>query len=254
MAGNLADARDRMAAASSQAYEDMQNSSFLRSFKGFFSGEGRQRSDTGGNESGGGDGGSPNGGKNSAAAAALAAGIFGGDDAKAEGAAGDEEDPTIPSGLPASTRELMMLTRKLIEVRNILKAVDHESDSLTLPSIVVIGSQSSGKSSVLEAIVGHEFLPKGNNMVTRRPIELTLIHTPAAATGGKGPVEYGEFPGMGGGKITDFTHIQKTLYDLNMAVPAEECVSDSPIELRIHSPHVPDLTMIDLPGYVQISE
>ena len=35
-----------------------------------------------------------------------------------------------------------------------------QSDALKLPSIVVIGSQSSGKSSVLEAIVGHEFLPK----------------------------------------------------------------------------------------------
>lgn len=145
-----------------------------------------------------------------------------------------------------------MLTRKLIEVRNILKTVDHESDSLTLPSIVVIGSQSSGKSSVLEAIVGHEFLPKGSNMVTRRPIELTLIHETNTNKNGA-PVEYGEFPGLGIGRMTDFKQVQKTLFDLNMAVPAEECVSDAPIELRIHSPHVPDLTMIDLPGYVQIS-
>jgi hypothetical protein len=55
--------------------------------------------------------------------------------------------------------DFMMLTKKLIEVRNILKTIDHD-DALHLPSIVVIGSQSSGKSSVLEAIVGHEFLPK----------------------------------------------------------------------------------------------
>ncbi|KDN34888.1 hypothetical protein K437DRAFT_86958, partial [Tilletiaria anomala UBC 951] len=40
---------------------------------------------------------------------------------------------------------------------------------------------------------------------------------------------------------------------MNMAVPEAECVSDTPIELRIYSPHVPDLTMIDLPGYVQLS-
>ncbi|PWN48515.1 hypothetical protein IE53DRAFT_389281 [Violaceomyces palustris] len=181
------------------------------------------------------------------AAAALGASIFGSEE--------PQEDSQVRSGLPSSTEELMLLTRKLIEVRNILKSIDHDSDKLTLPSIVVIGSQSSGKSSVLEAIVGHEFLPKGNNMVTRRPIELTLIHTPA--TKGRPTkdtlVEYGEFPGLGLGKITDFAHIQKTLYDLNMAVPASECVSDEPIELRIHSPHVPDLTLIDLPGYVQIS-
>ncbi|KAH9902627.1 P-loop containing nucleoside triphosphate hydrolase protein [Cubamyces lactineus] len=145
---------------------------------------------------------------------------------------------------------LMNLTRKLIEIRTMLVSID-QSDALKLPSIVVIGSQSSGKSSVLEAIVGHEFLPKGNNMVTRRPIELTLIHTPAEK--GQPAEEYGEFPALGLGKITDFSAIQRTLTDLNMAVPASEAVSNEPIDLRIYSPHVPDLTLIDLPGYIQIA-
>lgn len=88
-------------------------------------------------------------------------------------------------------------------------------------------------------------------MVTRRPIELTLIHTPP--TDGKTPVEYGEFPGLGLGKITNFAAIQKVLTDVNLAVPASECVSNDPIDLRIYSPNVPDLTLIDLPGYIQIS-
>ncbi|KAF5342045.1 hypothetical protein D9611_001780 [Ephemerocybe angulata] len=146
---------------------------------------------------------------------------------------------------------LMHLTKKLIEIRSMLISID-QSDALKLPSIVVIGSQSSGKSSVLEAIVGHEFLPKGNNMVTRRPIELTLIHTPAKP-GQAAPVEYGEFPGLGIGRITNFADIQRTLTDLNLAVPSSEAVSNDPIDLRIYSPNVPDLTLIDLPGYVQIS-
>ncbi|WVN85633.1 uncharacterized protein L203_100782 [Cryptococcus depauperatus CBS 7841] len=150
--------------------------------------------------------------------------------------------------------ELLQLTRKLIEIRSVLLSVD-QSDALKLPSIVVIGSQSSGKSSVLEAIVGHEFLPKGDNMVTRRPIELTLINTPSnAASSSTAPVEYGVFPNMSGmGKITSFATIQKTLTDLNLSVPPELAVSDDPIHLQIHSPHVPDLTLIDLPGYIQIS-
>lgn len=88
-------------------------------------------------------------------------------------------------------------------------------------------------------------------MVTRRPIELTLIHTPR--TDGQAPVEYGEFPALGLGKITDFSDIQRILTDLNLAVPASDAVSNEPIDLRIHSPYVPDLTLIDLPGYVQIS-
>jgi hypothetical protein len=63
------------------------------------------------------------------------------------------------SGFDAQQNGLMHLTRKLIEIRSMLLSID-QSDALKLPSIVVIGSQSSGKSSVLEAVVGHEFLPK----------------------------------------------------------------------------------------------
>ena len=155
-----------------------------------------------------------------------------------------EEDPR--SGEEAARDDQMMvLTKKMIEIRSILQTVG-QSNALTLPSIVVIGSQSSGKSSVLEAIVGHEFLPKGSNMVTRRPIELTLVNTPNSHA------EYGEFPALGLGKITDFSHIQRTLTELNLAVPGSECVSDDPIQLTISSPHVPDLSLIDLPGYIQV--
>ncbi|TFK88840.1 hypothetical protein K466DRAFT_575157 [Polyporus arcularius HHB13444] len=172
-------------------------------------------------------------------AAALAAIMAATSLSASDSNAGDSDNTTGDS----RQNGLMHLTRKLIEIRTMLISID-QSDALKLPSIVVIGSQSSGKSSVLEAIVGHEFLPKGNNM-------LTLIHTPA--TNGQTPQEYGEFPALGLGKITDFSAIQRTLTDLNLAVPASECVSNEPIDLRIYSPHVPDLTLIDLPGYIQIA-
>ena len=50
--------------------------------------------------------------------------------------------------------------------------------STRLPSIVVVGSQSSGKSSVLESIIGRECLPRGTGIVTRRPLILQLFHDP----------------------------------------------------------------------------
>ncbi|KAL8801533.1 MAG: hypothetical protein Q9182_004375 [Xanthomendoza sp. 2 TL-2023] len=156
------------------------------------------------------------------------------------------EDDERSGDETARDDQMMVLTKKMIEIRSMLQMIG-QSDALILPSIVVIGSQSSGKSSVLEAIVGHEFLPKGSNMITRRPIELTLVNTPDATA------EYGEFPALGLGKITDFSHIQKTLTDLNLAVPAAECVSDDPIQLSIYSPNVPDLSLIDLPGYIQVA-
>jgi len=171
------------------------------------------------------------------AAGAVTGAAFGYDQSPEEDLRSDEK--------VARDDQMMLLTKKMIEIRTILQTVG-QAGSLTLPSIVVIGSQSSGKSSVLEAIVGHEFLPKGSNMVTRRPIELTLINTPDAKA------EYGEFPALGLGKITDFTQIQRTLTDLNMAVPVEQCVTDDPIQLSIYSPNVPDLSLIDLPGYIQV--
>lgn len=166
--------------------------------------------------------------------------------AAAFGLEADSEEDKRSEGRAAKDDQMMLLTKKMIEIRGLLQQVG-QSETLTLPSIVVIGSQSSGKSSVLEAIVGHEFLPKGNNMVTRRPIELTLVNTPNSQS------EMAEFPALGMSKITDFVHVQKTLTELNLAVPDDDCVSDDPIQLRIYSPNVPDLSLIDLPGYIQVS-
>jgi replication fork clamp-binding protein CrfC len=197
----------------------------------------KEESESGGGPSG--EGGDPKQSNLGAGAAAVTTGVAFGLDKSPEDDSRTEEEA-------ARDGQMMLLTKKMIEVRSILQTVG-QSDALTLPSIVVIGSQSSGKSSVLEAIVGHEFLPKGLNMVTRRPIELTLVNTPDAKA------EYGEFPALGLGKITDFTQIQRTLTDLNLAVPEKDCVTDDPIQLRICSPNVPDLSLIDLPGYIQVS-
>ncbi|PGH00081.1 hypothetical protein GX51_05978 [Blastomyces parvus] len=197
-----------------------------------------QSESRGGGSSGGGGRGSPKEGRVGAAAVAgTAAGA---------GLGHDSDDDLASNKKNAVDDQMMILTRKMIEIRSILQRIG-QSNALTLPSIVVIGSQSSGKSSVLEAIVGHEFLPKGSNMVTRRPIELTLVNTPNSQT------EYGEFPALGLGKMTDFSQIQRTLTDLNLAVSEKDCVSDDPIQLSIYSPHIPDLSLIDLPGYIQVA-
>lgn len=198
-----------------------------------------EEAESGGSEGPSGEGGSPKQSRAGTAAAGAATG-------SAFGYEQSDEDDVRSNRDVAEDDQMMLLTRKMIEIRNILQTVG-QSNTLTLPSIVVIGSQSSGKSSVLEAIVGHEFLPKGSNMVTRRPMELTLVNTP------NGESEYGEFPALRLGKITDFNQIQRTLTDLNLAVPETECVSDDPIQLRICSPNVPDLSLIDLPGYIQVT-
>lgn len=157
----------------------------------------------------------------------------------------DDDDDDVEADRAQTDEGMLTLTRQMIDIRNLLASIDH-SDALRLPQIVVIGSQSSGKSSVLEAIVGHEFLPKGSNMVTRRPIELTLVNTPDAAA------ETADFPALKMHNMLDFAQVQKVLVDLNLAVPLTECISPDPIQITIRSPRVPDLSLVDLPGYIQV--
>ena len=57
-----------------------------------------------------------------------------------------------------------------------------------LPRIVVLGDQSVGKSSVLESIMGLEFLPKDEGLATRRPLELRLNYK------SEGTKPWAEFP------------------------------------------------------------
>ena len=118
---------------------------FLKDIFAARGGRGEQKTDEGGESSGGPNNKSPN---DVAAIAALVAATM-----------SSPSDSRTDASLDAQRNGLMHLTRKLIEIRSMLLSID-QSDALKLPSIVVIGSQSSGKSSVLEAIVGHEFLPK----------------------------------------------------------------------------------------------
>jgi vacuolar protein sorting-associated protein 1 len=51
--------------------------------------------------------------------------------------------------------------RKLVTLIDELRDVGLQ-EYINLPRIAVLGSQSSGKSSVLESIVGLDFLPRGD--------------------------------------------------------------------------------------------
>ena len=68
------------------------------------------------------------------------------------------------------------LIRIVNQLQDTLLPLGIDNLGLDLPQIAVIGGQSAGKSSVLESFVGHDFLPRGNNIVTRRPLVLQLIN------------------------------------------------------------------------------
>ncbi|KAI7868478.1 Dynamin central region-domain-containing protein [Spinellus fusiger] len=143
------------------------------------------------------------------------------------------------------------MANHLIELTNKLQTVtasisDH--GTLDLPQIVVVGSQSSGKSSVLETFVQRDFLPRGSGIVTRRPLILQLITLNRADA-----ADYGEFLHTQETKFYDFQEIKSEIERETARVAGEnKGISRVPIHLRIYSPRVLTLTLVDLPGLTKI--
>ncbi|XP_060881341.1 dynamin isoform X4 [Metopolophium dirhodum] len=115
---------------------------------------------------------------------------------------------------------------------------------LDLPQIAVVGGQSAGKSSVLENFVGRDFLPRGSGIVTRRPLILQLINS---------SLEYGEFLHCKGKKFADFDEIRREIEnETDRMTGSNKGISNIPINLRVYSPNVLNITMIDLPGLTKV--
>ncbi|KAJ7221724.1 Dynamin central region-domain-containing protein [Mycena pura] len=168
---------------------------------------------------------------------------------------------TGPSGLGA---EIVGTINKL---QDVFTTVGSSASQIDLPQICVLGSQSSGKSSVLENIVGRDFLPRGAGIVTRRPLVLQLINKPAAPTANAtpqvngaaatdkaaNPDEWGEFLHLPNEKFYDFTKIRDEIVrDTEAKTGRNAGISPLPINLRIYSPHVLTLTLVDLPGITKV--
>ncbi len=182
---------------------------------------------------------------------------------------------------------------------------------IDLPQIVTIGSQSSGKSSVLENVVGRGFLPRGTGIVTRRPLVLQLYNTGQHTGGanlspsphqdelgdrsraaGEGddndeniqtantptsnqnqnqnqknrqaadptsPVvlpgdEWGEFLHLPGEKFYSFDDIRSEIVrETDRSTGRNKGISNKSINLKIYSPRVLNLTLVDLPGITKVS-
>ncbi|KAM4722885.1 dynamin-3 [Rhinophrynus dorsalis] len=119
-----------------------------------------------------------------------------------------------------------------------------QSWHLDLPQIAVVGGQSAGKSSVLENFLGRDFLPRGSGIVTRRPLVLQLINS---------KTEYAEFLHCKGIKFTDFNEVRQEIEaETDRATGTNKGISPIPISLRIYSPQVLNLTLIDLPGVTKV--
>ncbi|XP_026167606.1 dynamin-1-like protein isoform X3 [Mastacembelus armatus] len=159
---------------------------------------------------------------------------------------------------------LIPVINKLQDVFNTVGA-----DIIQLPQIVVVGTQSSGKSSVLESLVGRDILPRGTGIVTRRPLILQLVHIDPEDR--RKTSEENEsrkngrlYRGIDGEEWGKFLHTKNKIYadfeEIRQEIEAEtervsgnnKGISEEPIHLKIFSPHVVNLTLVDLPGITKV--
>ncbi|ROT70831.1 putative dynamin-1-like protein [Penaeus vannamei] len=156
--------------------------------------------------------------------------------------------PYIPS-IP------IFLINKLQDVFNTVGA-----DAIQLPQIVVVGSQSSGKSSVLESLVGRSFLPRGTGIVTRRPLVLQLVYTShddnqhrSAEAGTLDLDEWAQFLHARSRIYTDFDDVRKEIeHETDRVAGNGKGICSEPIRLKIFSDKVVNLTVVDLPGLTKV--
>jgi hypothetical protein len=142
---------------------------------------------------------------------------------------------------------LYVQLRKFINVIDELRDVGLQ-EHISLPRIAVLGQQSSGKSSVLENIVGIDMLPRAAGLCTRRPLEMRLNHIYEEDT--KPWATFDEIPGE---KFTDFAKVTQAIEKLTDKVAGtNNNIVDNPIVVHVYSPTCPDLTLIDLPGLTRI--
>ncbi|KAM9952938.1 hypothetical protein ACTFIR_007994 [Dictyostelium discoideum] len=148
---------------------------------------------------------------------------------------------------------------------------------ITLPQIIVVGSQSSGKSSVLENLVGRDFLPRGSGLVTRRPLVLQLYQTSRNNVNenedeydnnnnnnnndnyndndndDNSLEEWGEFGHTGTNRF-NFQEIKEEIErETERIAGPNKDISSEPIVLKIYSPKVVPLTLVDLPGLTRLA-
>lgn len=111
-------------------------------------------------------------------------------------------------------------------------------------------------------------MPRGSGIVTRRPLILQLInvpsergdkpegdevHVPHTAASVEGQSEWAEFHHLGSQKFRDFGEVKREIENETARIAgSNKGINRQPINLKIYSPHVLSLTLVDLPGLTKV--
>ncbi|XP_078089127.1 interferon-induced GTP-binding protein Mx3-like isoform X2 [Mustelus asterias] len=135
--------------------------------------------------------------------------------------------------------------RPYIDLIDSLRELGLEKD-LPLPTIAVIGDQSSGKSSVLE-MLSEVALPRGTGIVTRCPLELRLKNGENGSTW-KGQLRYRNASVT----LNSPQEVEEEIKTAQDILAGRTGLSSELISLQVESSCSPNLTLIDLPGIIRV--
>lgn len=130
---------------------------------------------------------------------------------------------------------------------------------ISLPQLVVVGTQSSGKSSVLNSIINMDILPTGKNMVTRTPLDIRLHKTQESYVSFDDKIDdvivEKRIPIKQPIPLeSEINEIRQYIEKKTIEVAGNEMnISYTPIIINVYSPNVPNLSLIDLPGLTMVA-
>lgn len=116
---------------------------------------------------------------------------------------------------------------------------------INLPNVIVLGAQSSGKSSVLEHIIGREFLPRGQGIVTRRPVIIQKIVDPNIS---KDQLSINDTP------VNSYERLGQMLFEsMEQAARSGDGITPEPVIVKMVLNTGVSLSLIDMPGLTKIA-
>jgi predicted GTPase len=158
---------------------------------------------------------------------------------------------------PASSGLKSLAKSDLLQISNHLTGILADKKiNLDPPQLVVVGTQSSGKSSLLNRMIEMDILPTGKTMVTRTPLNLQLINST------RNVAEFGDYIDgvwkitrkidLSMGPYTNMIHEEINVQTLKKAGSGQG-INTSAIILKIFAPGVPNLSLVDLPGLTSVA-
>eukprot|EP01155_Anaeramoeba_flamelloides_P008803 Anaeramoba_flamelloidesa131_19.p1 GENE.a131_19~~a131_19.p1 ORF type:complete len:264 (-),score=43.77 a131_19:238-1029(-) len=114
---------------------------------------------------------------------------------------------------------------------------------ISTPEVIVVGSQSSGKSSVLENILKRDFLPRGTGIVTKVPIRIQLTNSSKPNS-----LPFVIFQHQPKKIFYDFEEVHSEILKETQERTSKGAIVDDPICLNLNAPDVPNIILVDLPG------